>query len=1115
MSQEIIILPDERSHPRLFSGRGRKKPKHKRGSSNRRRSRSRRRKGRHRRHERRRESESRPTHRPSRDVGRGEANAPVQQTNPRDRAETTSDDVDRRKSVVFRCAIQKLQQQYLEKTYPHLKFDFRSDQENSPHCVAAWCLRRARNHAVKFGRKHHLFARARDRARNDRALDVGITKSLIDDRSYHSLDNSNSVRVQALVRRLERTHHLSRTPNDDPVANGYRGWTWCTHEASECRCRAFTHAVFINSLYYNDPTQLGNILLNTRERAGWSVHMRFPERSGSLFGGEYSYARDGPDVTVTDAKNGRVWRHPALDYVRAGSINTGICSDGARHSIHCSIRRFGDYEFAAFELFDHVTEESEVEIKPSYLKAFNSQLALGRLVKGVCDGTDYILEYHKRKLRIPKAAFDGLVAQAAGRPLLAKQMKQLISSVRAKLSTRNFPSYGMSLTSNITVIACFISDIVVAEDLPFFRSWFSKERLKKYQRYSEYVTFTRWPKRTSLWLLLMVTFLVIALVVVWWFCMIPCISILSRLVFKRFRDPHPGWTQFVHKVNNENISEYFEGSVPPGAGFNYSNVTEDPENYPMAENATLEELDGFDRDDCGAVRQATVVVGVGFSGYLPIVYAPSSHNLYVGARTRCVAAMPVAKPGKWKEVVSYMENELPIHHDEHLPNGIGVRAPQNELFPTPTKPMPNVTLEYYKSRFPPSKIARLEQCEELEGRKGFSRKRLCYNAFVKREKMMIVSRKPFKPGRPRIIQALSQSAKLHAGPWFLQYSEAMKRAWPYHNWIYYSSGATAEDHDKWFAHSVAALGGVDEVSFLYTDFSKYDMTQGADAIQSEIEHYRKLGFLKHVEHGEAILAAMYRSTVYAGRETSIRFSVNGTRKSGDSNTSSGNTRMTGFVIGSFLKHEGLEKFARCIVLGDDNLMVIHRAAFERKYGRDWENIVKEKLRVWATDLGFKLKVGLTHNVLEAEFCSGRFYPTNNGFKFGKKPGRSLSKIAYFLHKPGRTPEEYKGMLKGTLVSYRGTGMHVPFLRVYIDEVLKRLDGVEEIRTDKEYGVYGDVEKICDETTWTAFYELYHLNSDDEETFRELLVAHLDLYGIPSMMDSMYVNTLFENDFLLS
>jgi hypothetical protein len=300
---------------------------------------------------------------------------------------------------------------------------------------------------------------------------------------------------------------------------------------------------------------------------------------------------------------------------------------------------------------------------------------------------------------------------------------------------------------------------------------------------------------------------------------------------------------------------------------------------------------------------------------------------------------------------------------------------------------------------------------------------------------------------------------------------------------------------------------------LFSDFSKYDVTQGVECIQQEHRHYRELGF-HEVLGGEDYLEAAARSRVYS---RDMFWQVPGTRKSGDNNTSSGNTRNTGNALLSWFvplcRTHSLTwgDHIALAALGDDNFALVSVVFVEKVFHGNLE-VMNRNLTEHCARLGYRLKVGSTFNITSAEYLSLRFYPVGDKYVVGNKPGRCLSKIGAIMHTQGRTEEEYRSYLRGTLISYLPTAHHVPFLRKYVDVVLDKLVGYEA-RYDfqAKYRKGGRIYE-ADESTWAAFMDTYGYDLDPaaETRFEQRLRAKPLNY----IHDMECVDHMFHVDFLL-
>lgn len=581
----------------------------------------------------------------------------------------------------------------------------------------------------------------------------------------------------------------------------------------------------------------------------------------------------------------------------------------------------------------------------------------------------------------------------------------------------------------------------------------------------------------------------------------------------------------------------FPGCYPirPGDGFPVMRTWTNPNAYPPDPKAKLRI-----KEDLSHVRrknQATTAVGICFDSAAPIVHSNEQYNLIVAIKTRVITLTKIGKKWAWELLDRLMRNECPMVNRDGFPTPVDYmfKEVNGEIFTMKDA----VTWKDYVSRFPPVKRERLEKCREKVKAGDFHDRHLNYTAFVKKEKIMGITAEQFTPLRPRVIQAVSWFVKVLCGYWFLMYSYALKAVWHPRNWIWYCSGHTTTMFNFWIESAINKCGGLDNCGFIVTDFSTYDITQGEFCIRREHAWYRKLGFVKWIYQGSKVIMSKSKTTVYAD---GLKATYWWKRKSGDNDTSSGNSKNTGDIIGSFYKMVGLKPAVSIAVLGDDNFTVVDLIAARKIYthmylgrskarpsqaspffakwpcvsprtidDRNLLNWLSTGLKAWCEELGMKLKVITTLNILEAEFLSCRFYPTSSGsYRIGKKPGRVLEKIGYFLHRQGRSHLDWLALLKGTIISYRPTGSHVPFLRVYLDALFEMCNR----ETDKimfpenvEYRLTGPVLSGVDSETWDAFYRLYGYDEKDEQRFVHELWDAYDRHGLPVMVHSEMVENL--------
>lgn len=501
-----------------------------------------------------------------------------------------------------------------------------------------------------------------------------------------------------------------------------------------------------------------------------------------------------------------------------------------------------------------------------------------------------------------------------------------------------------------------------------------------------------------------------------------------------------------------------------------------------------------------------------FYNAVPICYSRSDHNCYVSCLTRACISMP-GPTRKLRELVEMAQScsyqkltlgDVPTGAYRH--NGEWVEGHEW------------LTTEEYIQKFPKKNRRRLQNMLEKIRNGDYRKGQLAYKGFVKREKLVIAKETGFEPYRPRMIQGLSDLAKLKLGPFFDQVTFSMKAQHNLMSHLWYTCGATTFDYSEWFEFHHDRLAG--DVMYFYSDFSKYDVTQCPELIDLEIEGYIAQGILgadpDDPEFIRCILQAMKHSKVYYRDNF---WSVPGTRKSGDLNTSSGNSASTARFLDSFMARHGISPREWAAgVLGDDNFGMLYRPTYLAVFGTRAEFL--RCLENHAAEWGFRVDpAGITSTLLEAEYVSCRFYPARDSLTgevvhaIGKKPGRTLAKIGVLLAQNDRRWTDTVGLLKGVLLSVLDTSAHVPFLGPVVRFLLEYLKDVNAI--DPDYvAIESSPEKgflePCAET-YAAFYEFYGLTIEDEATFVASVTGQIARFGLPCVIDAPFMEMMIDAD----
>lgn len=596
--------------------------------------------------------------------------------------------------------------------------------------------------------------------------------------------------------------------------------------------------------------------------------------------------------------------------------------------------------------------------------------------------------------------------------------------------------------------------------------------------------------------------------------------LLYWLIYRKLSKVN-SWNKFKRVYKNERRTISYTGKCPT-PWFKGIESELDLSAYPIDQSGRI---NCCDPEHTAKSSKAFRIVAPVFSNVFPSTFTTSVNNLYRAIVTRVLCEVPKADSSYFESNAKFTP-PIPVFYDHRNRELVGLRylttdCLSNDVLRAPfsSKSFRVSHLEW-NARFPKQRRdANIRAMYKIK-HGYYSARGNTYGAFVKRELAMDVTRDDYVDTRPRVIQACSSQMKNLMGPHVLSICLAFKYAWWYRSPIFYAGSRTAEDLNTWieYAHSV-----IDDPVYLSTDFSKYDVTQNGDAIEQEIAWMEMLGCSREIKHWRDIANAKRLTRGYSvsggtGRKPDISYVIPYKRKSGECETSIGNSFLTAQVISTFFVRSGIRFMIA--LLGDDNFAVIERGDIIKAYNTDDVQeamaTLKERFVEHCTKLGFEVKITLVlgaNNITVCDFLSLRFYPTRSGLKVGKKPGRNLAKIGFLKNIVGAEDSEYLPIFLATLNSMRPTSMHVPFLRKYITIVgahLIKLGVKPTVSVQTWYHLSGE-EYEADSETFVAFEQVYGLNKHDEDEFAIKLQNHLDQFGHQSCMDSALVESLWRTD----
>jgi hypothetical protein len=388
------------------------------------------------------------------------------------------------------------------------------------------------------------------------------------------------------------------------------------------------------------------------------------------------------------------------------------------------------------------------------------------------------------------------------------------------------------------------------------------------------------------------------------------------------------------------------------------------------------------------------VQGPVFSEYMPIVPTLNVQNEETAVRNRCLNKTPTVQVGIFDGI--RIEEYLDV--DKY-------RSTEKVSFKCWNRTFPKARRDQH--------IKALADLKENPiSREDFTRK-----SFLKVEKYMKMMLEGIEPFDFRLIQAVSHRANVALGPEMKRFSKFLTTQWNLelpvkkNHCILYASGYSNEEIGSWMEKVLdngfpdgiwVAVLGDDMVAvvrvkgqnkFITNDFSRFDTTIGPEAIEFELQTYRKCGI-----EGQPmkVLEAQMHTLGYTRH--GIQYSRKGGRKSGDPNTSCGNS-----IINGIVSMEVLKELVRKEQLAEDN-------------------IIKAYLKY-----GFKSKCKIASKVCDIDFCSKLFWPTASGLVLGPKPGRMLPKLGFGIRK--LTKEQYRGYMKGIWQD----GHFVPGVKEYTEK----------------------------------------------------------------------------------
>lgn len=386
------------------------------------------------------------------------------------------------------------------------------------------------------------------------------------------------------------------------------------------------------------------------------------------------------------------------------------------------------------------------------------------------------------------------------------------------------------------------------------------------------------------------------------------------------------------------------------------------------------------------------------TSHFPVVARRCHHNEVVAVRNRVLMVVPFVDPLFWTAASNLLRPILSF------------------------APRLRVTWTEWLKRFPMNKQARLAPSEIAStGPTAFT-----VSPMLKLEHVLkgtnlrctAGSLDPCEVGDvelfdPRVISVRKDAYQAKFGPYCVACSDSLKSLCDCSCNITYACGMSVAQLGNWMSKT---LMQVSRPVFLQTDFSRFDATISTHALRFQ---YRMMSLM----FGTCLPEAEADLTTRAWFSSGLYYSVEGTRKSGNSDTSVGNSLVNiGFwcVVLHRLKIP-LER-CRVIIMGDDSLVAIP-SAFVYTDQELTDAAVKA-----AEGSGLVLKIAVVHDWRRTRFCSCRFFHLRRGdIRCAQCPGRYLAKGGWALSPPDSARYQYEWIRAATYCLV-ACFAHVPVMR---------------------------------------------------------------------------------------
>jgi len=911
----------------------------------------------------------------------------------------------------------------------------------------------------------------------------------------------------------------------------------CNHKAEDCNCVVPSAYLSVDSLYYLTPQTIASLVKRSLNNLFIAVVHDFDDAYGSFGDGEAMYQMvDDHTVTMKVKGNHHSYTHSNLSWLRGRSSLPMVVNGVIGSLVWTKLDNSIDHAIYVFQ-FTHLTFSTVMSPVMSLNSVIKDPTYYGAVMTGVLGDVGevsvagekvdlpkvtmhsfgpWIFFYRPNETvasYVPKSLVSSAAQQIMGKPRTSETLGTLLAYVRHYSKKINLPPSYLASSCFAAVCVAFVhflesettmlyslvkphTDLMTVHSralkLDFDRLW----TLKKIAMAAA---------AASIGFVKVVAPAVNAIAAV----VIPALTIIPAAVTTAVAVTGVVASAYIAKCAVDGILssclDNYNTKVDPKTVYGKyllnrgSNVTDfvgpvpltrlptTLPSTPMSEllTAEIDETAEVDVEDQTVEKNTSAIyqAGIHSSHNVPILPTPGAHTEFSSVVGRCVIPQPF-HDGSFDEKFFQKFEATVLKNMHHIFPGV------DEVKAEP--------FEDWNKRFPGSR-QKIQAKSFAEVCQGVDRdwNRYSRELFAKLELLLKSSAEGLVKLTPRAIQGATSHFNVITGPYFAGYNTMLKKIWSVNRTVgpVYTSGSSGEAIGACFERGCDHFG---KYAILKGDFERFDSTIHRKLLELEI----KINIsLKAKTPVVSTLKHAIKTKGYG--KHGVSFSVDGTRHSGDSQTSCGNSTLQ--VVAHYFclsEHLGIT-YEEClqrfliIALGDDVIII-----------GDEADLVGYDSGTYLRKLGFKfvpkLYTGPNARYL-ANFCSGRFYPCKDSSGqrhcvLAPNIGRVYSKFGYYANPPQGM--DLDRIARGDALSRHVATSMLPCIRHLMTRTLSLTEG-KTVYLDK------DTRRRLAETaglarmyfpteeTYNMTKIVYNIGRDEDEAYRQRLST---IPSIPAVCD---------------